>query len=177
MVILVGASASGKSVVVKQMMEKYSMKKVVTYTTRSMRVGEINDVDYHFIDKEDFLLKKENNFFLETAFYNNNYYGTAYEDISKDKVLIVEPKGANVYIDKLQDKVFIVYLQASEKEREKRMIERGDTLESIQKRLQGDAQYFDLNNFNRIDLIIETENITIEQTANIIYNKYKEKFN
>ena len=90
MIILVGASASGKSVVVKKMIEKYNFKKVVTYTTRDIRVGEVNDVDYHFVSCEDFLNKKNNNFFLETAFYNNNYYGTAYEDISSDKVLIVD---------------------------------------------------------------------------------------
>ena len=86
MIILVGASASGKSVVVKKMNELYGIEKVVTYTTRPMRAGEINDVDYHFIDKDDFVSKKENNFFLETAFYNNNYYGTAFEDIPDDWV-------------------------------------------------------------------------------------------
>ncbi len=173
MIILVGASASGKSVVVKKMIEKYNFKKVVTYTTRDIRVGEVNDVDYHFVSREDFLNKKNNNFFLETAFYNNNYYGTAYEDISSDKVLIVEPSGANVYYEKLKDKVFIVYLQASKDERKRRMIERGDSLESINKRLKGDVEYFDMNNFNKIDLVIETEDLSVEEVADIIYQNYK----
>ena len=84
MIILVGASATGKSVVVKRMQELYGIEKVVTYTTRLMRMGEINGLDYHFISKEEFCSKIENNFFLETAFYNNNYYGTAFEDISKN---------------------------------------------------------------------------------------------
>ena len=74
MIILVGASASGKSVVVKKMTELYGIEKVVTYTTRPMRAGEANGIDYHFISKEDFISKKEKDFFLETAFYNNNYY-------------------------------------------------------------------------------------------------------
>ena len=121
MIILVGASATGKSVIAKQLFDKYNIKKVITYTTRPMREGEINDVDYHFINKEDFINKMNNEYFIETAMYNNNYYGTAYEDISKDKVLIVEPNGANVYYEKLKDKVIIFYLQASELERKKRM--------------------------------------------------------
>ena len=121
MIILVGPSATGKSVVAKKLYEKYNIKKVVTYTTRPMRVGEINDIDYHFISKEDFENKIRNNYFIETANYNNNYYGTAYEDISKDKVLIVEPNGANVYYEKLGKKIVIFYLQASEDERKKRM--------------------------------------------------------
>ena len=49
MVILVGASASGKSVVAKDMIKRYGFSKVVTYTTRSIRVGEVNNIDYHFL--------------------------------------------------------------------------------------------------------------------------------
>ena len=176
MIILVGASASGKSVVVKKMNELYGIEKVVTYTTRPMRAGEINDVDYHFIDKDDFVSKKENNFFLETAFYNNNYYGTAFEDITANKALIVEPNGANVYYEKLKDKVFIVYLNASAGVRKNRMIERGDSLETIEKRMQGDIDYFDMSKFKKIKLVVDTENITIDQVADIIYNNYKKLF-
>lgn len=172
MIILVGASASGKSVLVKKLIEKYNMEKVVTYTTRSMRIGEINNIDYHFIDLNSFIMKKDNNCFLETAFYNNNYYGTAYEDISKNKVLILEPSGANTYYDKLKDDVFIVYLQASENERKKRMYERGDSEEDIYKRLLNDVQYFAVNNFKKIDLIVETENKSVDEIAKIVYNSY-----
>lgn len=176
MIILVGASATGKSVVVNKMKELFNIKKLVTYTTRPMRVGEVNDIDYHFVSMDDFLNKKEHDFFLETAFYNNNYYGTAYEDISNNKALIVEPNGANVYYNKLKDKVYIVYLKASEETRTKRMIERGDSIEIIQKRMSGDLEYFDMGNFNHIDLVVDTENISIEEVATIIYNKYKELF-
>lgn len=176
MMILVGASATGKSVVVKKMKELFNVEKLVTYTTRPMRVGEVNNVDYHFITTEEFLNKKENNFFLETAFYNNNYYGTAYEDISSNKALIVEPSGANVYYDKLKDKVFIVYLKASEETRKNRMLRRGDSSESINKRMSGDIKYFDISNFKKIDLVVDTENKKDDEVANIIYNKYREIF-
>lgn len=176
MIVLVGASATGKSVVVKKMGELFGVQKIVTYTTRPMRVGEVNHVDYHFVSQEDFLSKKENNYFLETAYYNNNYYGTAMEDISNNKVLIVEPSGANVYYRKLNGKVFIVYLKASEEERKERMIRRGDSLESIQKRMLGDIQYFDIKNFDNIDIIVDTDNNSVEEVANIIYSKYKELF-
>lgn len=176
MIILVGASASGKSVVAKKMFEKYNITKVITYTTRPIRVGEVNGVDYHFVSKEDFEKKIDENFFVETANYNNNYYGTAYEDISKDKVLIVEPNGANVYYDKIKDKVIIVYLNASEQERKKRMAIRGDSPENIEKRLIGDVSYFDFKNFKHIDLIIETENKTIENISDEIIEFYRKKF-
>lgn len=176
MIILVGASASGKSVVVKKMSELYGVKKIVTYTTRAMRVGEINHIDYHFVTQEDFLEKKEKNFFVETAYYNNNYYGTAIEDISVNKALIVEPNGANIYYEKLKDKVYIVYLKADKETRRKRMLERGDSLEVINKRMANDEQYFALENFLNIDLMVDTENISIDEVANIIYGNYCKLF-
>ena len=56
------------------------------------------------------------------------------------------------------------------------MIERGDTLEIIEKRLSGDIKYFDVSNFDNIDIMVDTENISIDEVASIIYNKYEELF-
>lgn len=173
MIILVGPSASGKSVVAKKMIEKFEFKKIVTYTTRSKRINEVDDVDYHFITHEDFVNKKNNNFFIEYAFYNNNYYGTAFNDISKEKILIVEPQGANVYYEKLKKEAFLVYLEASEDNRRKRMIERHDALDSIDARLKSDFQYFAISNFTHLDLIIDTNNLDIDAIASMIDEKYQ----
>ena len=108
MLILVGPSASGKTELLKILIRKYNMKKLVTYTTRPMRVGEVNGVDYHFISKNEFLEKENNNFFFETVMYNNNYYGTSKNDFSNDKAVILEPKGLQKYIDEAKDKIIIV---------------------------------------------------------------------
>ena len=176
MIILVGPSASGKSVVVNKMKEKYDFLKVVTYTTRPMRNGEINHIDYHFISKEEFLQKKKENWFIETACYNDNYYGTAYEDISENKVLIVEPSGANVYYEKLKNQVMIIYLDVSEEIRQNRMLERGDSLDSINKRMASDKEYFSFEKINHIDMIVKTDKKTIEEVTDIIVNEYKLRF-
>ena len=173
MIILVGPSASGKSVVAKKLIEMYNFQKIITYTTRAMRVNEIQDVDYHFISKEDFQEKETNNFFIESVIYNSNYYGTALEDIANNKVLILEPSGANVYYKKLKDKAFIVYLDASIKKREQRMIERNDSIEVIKKRLESDPTYFSKSNFDHLDLIIETDDLSIDDIAYKIMNNYK----
>ena len=55
MIILVGASASGKTEVAKELKKKYDIQKVVTHTTRTRRAQEIEDVDYHFVDTALFL--------------------------------------------------------------------------------------------------------------------------
>ena len=54
MLVLVGPSASGKSAIVKCLESKYGIKKFITCTTRPMRVGEVDKVDYYFMTKEEF---------------------------------------------------------------------------------------------------------------------------
>ena len=52
-VVLLGKTSSGKDTVCNQLIQK-GYKKLVTYTTRPMRPGEVQDETYHFISKEEF---------------------------------------------------------------------------------------------------------------------------
>ena len=58
MIILVGASASGKTEIANILIKKYGYEKMVTATTRPMRVNEVNKVDYFFLTEEEFKTKK-----------------------------------------------------------------------------------------------------------------------
>ena len=84
MIVLVGASASGKTEVTKVLAKKYNIQKFITHTTRPIRVGEENGVDYFFVTKEEFeeLLKQD--FFIEHTLYNGNYYGTSKKEVQND---------------------------------------------------------------------------------------------
>ena len=55
MLILVGHSASGKTEIANELKRDYDMKKIITYTTRPIRVNEVNGIDYHFVTEEEFL--------------------------------------------------------------------------------------------------------------------------
>ena len=55
MLVIVGSSASGKTKIVQELIKTYHMEKLVTYTTREKRIGEIEGKDYHFISREDFI--------------------------------------------------------------------------------------------------------------------------
>lgn len=174
MLVLIGASASGKTEITKILIKKYGFKKMITYTTRPMRIGEINGVDYHFITKDEFMAKTSNNEFLETTVYNDNYYGTAFKDASDDKVLIVDPFGANKIVEKMPNEVTLFLLEASKEVREQRMLARGDNPEDIYKRLNGDDLYFDVKNLKRIDYIIDTNGYGLDTLAEMIYKLYRE---
>ena len=48
MIVLVGESASGKSSIERNLVEKHGYNRVISYTTRKPRTGEHDGVDYHF---------------------------------------------------------------------------------------------------------------------------------
>ena len=53
LIIIMGATASGKDTVLNQMV-KEGAKRFVSYTTRPMRIGEIYGKEYNFVTKEEF---------------------------------------------------------------------------------------------------------------------------
>ena len=177
MIVLTGPSASGKTETAKYLMEKFGLKKVVTCTTRQPRRGEVNDVDYHFLTREQFAQGKTANEFLETAEYNGNLYGTKYADLGPDKVVCVEPIGAHSYRKALGDKMFCVYLDASEETRLARMIElRKDGVEAAQERIRRDREVFsdDINGAKSVaDVILTTDGWTVEREALEVYEAYQ----
>ncbi|MBQ8292422.1 MAG: AAA family ATPase [Bacilli bacterium] len=177
MLILVGPSASGKTEVVKLLIEKYNMKKLVTYTSRPMRVGEVNHLDYHFLSKEEFVEKIKSGFFLEYVEYNGNYYGTSYEGLDPDKVVILEPSGLKHYLESAKDLVKICYITCSKDLRKQRMIKRGDSLESIKMRLSGDDLVFTDELNNLADWVINDLDYTLEKLTAKVYELYKEWLN
>ncbi len=172
MIILVGPSASGKTSIAKKLIEKYNFRKFVTNTTRAPRVGEVNDVDYHFISFSEFLEKESKGYFIETTIYNGNHYGTSIEDVSDDKVLIVDIIGANKFYERLGEKAVFFFLSCSEKTTKKRMIERGDSEDDIVARINGDKVYFNPDLMGHVDFYINTDNVSLEEVTEEVYNKY-----
>lgn len=172
MLILTGPSASGKTVIAKSLIKNHNMKKLVTYTTRTMREGEVDGVDYHFIKLQEFEYLKSKGFFFETVLYNHNYYGTAISDITPDKVVILEPNGLKHYLVKMRDKVKVCFLSCPKEIRFRRMINRGDTLEVIERRLANDDAIFNEEISFLADWVIPGEYGTADEQAQIIYNLY-----
>lgn len=152
MIILVGPSASGKTYIGKEL-EKKNFLKVVTYTTREKRNGEIDGVDYHFLNIEEFKRLKANNYFFETVLYNNNYYGTAFNTITSNSYLIVEPSGLLKY-QKLNN-VISFYIDVDLETRKLRMKQRGDSEKQIKERLLKDETIFNNDIKKQVNYILD----------------------
>lgn len=76
-IVIVAPSGTGKSTLLNRLKKEVpSLKWSVSCTTRPMREGEVDGVDYHFIDRDTFENYIEANEFIEWAAVHNNYYGT-----------------------------------------------------------------------------------------------------
>jgi len=173
MILLVGASASGKTELAKLLMKKYGIQKVITTTTRAKREGEVDGVDYFFVSKERFLEKIKNDDFVEYTKYNGNYYGSTKDQVGNNKCVVCDTQGLEAY-NKLNNKNIITfYLRSDEETRYKRMLQRGDDLEDIKRRIENDRKQYGIDFTEKVDFVVNTERLNIEESTEFVYNVYK----
>ncbi|MBD5430765.1 guanylate kinase [Lactobacillus sp.] len=137
-IIIAGPSGVGKTTVSNYLQEKYHIPRVVTHTTRPMRTGEVDGVSYYFEDDTSF----EQLHFFEHVKYGDYQYGSSKEALqrawSKNELasLIVETDGVKSYLEALGDQVYFIYLTVKDPEiLTERLVERGDDLVEIKRRL------------------------------------------
>lgn len=127
-IVLLGASCSGKSLIQKVLSEEYGYEKIISYTTRTPRSEEINGVDYFFINDSTFKKMIESDVFAEYDSYSQNrLYGTLKSDYctEKDKVVVLTPNGLRQLKRNCpNEKIFSVLVEASLGTRIKRYIDR-----------------------------------------------------
>ena len=82
--ILTGPSGAGKTTIAKEILKKEkNLTKVITCTTRPIRKGEKDGVDYKFFTKEEFEKFIRKDMLLERAIVYENYYGSLRDDVEK----------------------------------------------------------------------------------------------
>ncbi len=91
-IIIAGASASGKDSLAKRFIERFpEYKKSVSFTSRDPREGEIDGKDYHFVDDKFFIDHK--NEFVESAVYRGWHYGSMAQSFENYTVSVLTPSG------------------------------------------------------------------------------------
>ena len=175
MIVLTGASASGKTVTALDLQKRHGLVKAITTTTREKRVGETDGVEYFFISKEEFQKRLAENKFVEHSIYNGNYYGCGVDQVSDNKIVVLDPNGLHSFL-RLKDKNIVSFLLvADESTRKTRMKERGDKEANIKQRIENDVNDFSLEKIGKVDFVINTEKYTIEEVSDLIYKLYNEK--
>jgi guanylate kinase len=143
LLVVSGPSGSGKSSIVRELIERLGIEFSVSATTRLPRPGERHGVHYNFISRRDFEQMIENDELLEWAIYNNRYYGTPEALIEetladqRDILLEIEIQGARQVRERKPEAVMYFVAPPSLEELERRLRRRGDTSEEdIEDRLE-----------------------------------------
>ena len=119
----------------------YGFPKVITNTTRSRRIDDKDD-SYHFLTVEEFQKKIDNGEMIEYIKYNNNYYGSSVDSLSKNCTIVLEPNGYRALKKLMPDKVVGILLDVSDEERLRRGIARGDSVEVLNSRMEEEKTLF-----------------------------------
>ncbi len=134
----------------------HDLRHSISYTTRPMRAGETDGVDYRFISDDAFSAMVERGEFLEHAGVHGKRYGTSRKDLDEitsrgfDIILDIDVQGAEKIRKNLEGGVYIFILPPSLEECERRLNARAlDSREEIERRLRtavveiGKAQEYD----------------------------------
>ena len=117
----------------------------VSHTTRSMRPGEVNGTNYHFVSREQFTEMLERDDFLEHATVFGNLYGTSRSWVlqtlatGRDVVLEIDWQGAHQVRDRIADSVWIYILPPSLATLQSRLTSRGQDREEVIRERMRDA--------------------------------------
>lgn len=129
--IISAPSGAGKTTLTRALTQEMpNIHKSVSYTTRAIRPGEENGVDYNFVTLEEFKRMSDQKVFLEVAQVFGNSYGTSFpwvegeRNLGKDIILEIDWQGARQIRSRYFDAVSIFILPPSEEELLARLIKR-----------------------------------------------------
>lgn len=139
-ILLIGASGSGKSTLGKALEDRF-IPQLVSYTTRPIRNGEIEDEDYYFTNKKWLTSFTTDNDIAEKTTYDGNEYGLFCMEIEEklrhgDVYFVCNKDGAEQIIRLYKDDVVPFWLNVKENTMKHRMRNRGDSEGNINSRIK-----------------------------------------
>ena len=142
--IVSAPSGAGKTSLVKALLDAQPQVRVsVSHTTRPMRPGEVDGVNYHFVSRKEFLERLEHDEFLEHAEVFGNLYGTSQRWLEQtlsegfDLILEIDWQGAQQVRRLMPQAKSIFILPPTQEALRQRLTNRGqDSDEVIEKRMR-----------------------------------------
>ncbi|MET0106503.1 MAG: guanylate kinase, partial [Sedimenticola sp.] len=153
-------SGAGKTSLLKALVESEEGIQVsVSHTTRQMRPGETDGVDYHFVEVDEFSRMIGEGAFLEHAQVFDNFYGTSESGIRAqleqgvDVILEIDWQGARQVRERISGTVSIFILPPTQQALRQRLGGRGQDSDEIIDRRMRDAQS-EISHYGEYDYLI-----------------------
>ncbi len=174
--IISAPSGAGKTSLVKQLLADSEQLAVsISHTTRAMRAGEADGVDYFFVPEAQFKAMIEQQAFLEHAQVFDNFYGTAQQSVEAnlaqglDVILEIDWQGAQQIRTMLPESVSIFILPPSIAVLRQRLQNRGQDDETVIDRRMRDA-VTEMSHYPEFDYLIVNDDfaVALNQLKSII---------
>jgi len=144
LIILSGPSGVGKSTIERRLCGEFGYGRMISHTSRDMRAGEINGVDYYYVSHEEFMAMDQRGDLAEAAIiYGGKGYGLSHAEAwkatdggSKVGLVVVNTDGARQLRDLWPDAWSIWLDHPSNDTLAQRMRDRGDDPERIAGRIK-----------------------------------------
>lgn len=166
LIIVSGTTCAGKGTVIKKLLAKNdNLSLAISYTSRPIRQGEVDGVDYYFVSHEEFEQKIKNGDFLEYAKVRyGEYFGTPKKEVDdilktgKDVLLEIDVQGAEQIKNLFPETILIFIMAPSMEEVKKRIKARGaETPEQIVERFQ--TAYREINEIPKYNYVVVNDEI------------------
>jgi len=154
LIVFQGPSASGKST----LQALLDIPKVVTWTSRAPREGEVNGVDYHFVTKEIMCEMFEKGNMLEMTEYQGNYYGTSMLSINEImngqqmNSVVMDAKGVKILKERFRDWILVIGVTADKEQCRLRLLSRNTDDKDVTRRLTSYEE--EMSTLSQCDIVI-----------------------
>lgn len=160
-IALIGEAGSGKDRIMSEVLavRPTLFNEIISCTTRPMREGEIEGINYYYLTEEEFTEKLLEGQMLEATNFNGWYYGTSYEALRSDvlNIGVFNPAGIYALLEREDIELTVFRVCCSSKTRILRQLNRENNpnVEEIVRRFMADAEDFSDLEFEYIKLYNE----------------------
>lgn len=186
LIAIIGKSGSGKNTILNRFVQLPYMNAeithelikgfnkryhiVVPFTTRPMRQGEVEGVDYHFLDEDNIGTLIEDGSVAQVEDFRGWLYGTLWSELKEDKlnIGIFNPRAVEHLADYVDLDITTVYITAPDKDRLLRQLQREDNpdVKEIVRRYGTDEEDFAESELKFLPNMVRINNPNIPQPKN-----------